>query len=125
MLATISAHPHANVLTSSDRNPDNVFETVDFRLLTACPACTLRGRVGSRNRTKLVDRLQRGNSQETTAIPPPPVRAGKFRRAGVILDATGAAANWAKFVPEKLRHCVPPAEPSIACPKFPNFGKTD
>lgn len=69
MLATIPTDPHADVLIPSGRNPDIVFQAVDFRLFVACPAWTPTVRVGSRYRNMLGNKWHRGGSQEILQFP--------------------------------------------------------
>jgi hypothetical protein len=78
MITTIPADPHADILIPSHRNPDIVFQTIDFRLFAACPAWTEIVRVGSRSRNGLGSRWHRGGSQEILQFPACLVRAGKF-----------------------------------------------
>jgi hypothetical protein len=64
VLATISAHPNADVLSAANGNADVILQTIYFNLLSARPAWTAIFRVDVPNLSSLTWELQRRMSQK-------------------------------------------------------------
>jgi hypothetical protein len=64
VLATIPAHPNADVLISSNSNTDVVLQTVYFNLLSARPAWTAIRRDDVLHLSNVTWALQSGSSQK-------------------------------------------------------------